>query len=173
MGELLSKSEFAFNKNETLTWNDVRFLKDGSVQILNKIPKNRTPGGETIDLFAYNDSCCPVAALKRLWKDLSHNLSDPVFRFESGKLLTMKLFNEVLRDCLSVRFGQKANCFSGHSFRAGLPSALSSCHSLASEAAIKKWGRWKSDAYEKYTKLNHEAKREVFDLFSKALNREK
>ena len=31
MGELLAKSEFSYSKEETLTWADVRFEKDGSI----------------------------------------------------------------------------------------------------------------------------------------------
>jgi hypothetical protein len=110
-------------------------------------------------------------AIKKL-KELTFLHPDyPVFRFVSGKLLTKKMFNNILHELLEPRYGHRAREISGHSFRAGLPSALSSCHDLASEAAIKKWGRWKSDSYEKYTKLNHAAKREVFSLFAQALNR--
>lgn len=169
MGELLSKAKFGFSHFDTLLWADIRFLKDGSIQIRNRIPKNRSQTGEIIDLFPFEGSCCPVNSLKKLWTELPHEKNMPVFRFKSGKFLTQKIFNSVITDCLKPHFKDKAFDYSGHSFRAGLPSALSSCQSLASEAAIKKWGRWKSNAYEKYTRLNHSAKKEVFDLFSKAL----
>jgi hypothetical protein len=172
-GEILAKEELAFSRAETLVWADVKFLKDGSIQILNKIPKNRTPGGETIDLFEFDDTCCPVTAMKKLRDSIPHTQNSPVFRFASGKLLTQKTFNNIIVECLEPKFGAKAKHFSGHSFRAGLPSALASCQDLASEKAIKKWGRWSSSAFEKYTRLNHQAKRDVFALFSEALAKEK
>ncbi len=166
----MSHSELAFNSYDTLLWYDVKFLGDTSVKIHRKITKNKTPGGDVIDLFEFEGNCCPVASIKHLYDTLPHNLIDPVFRFDSGKLLTQKLFNETLYSCLHPIFGEKASNYSGHSFRAALPSALASCQSLSSEKAIKKWGRWKSNSFEKYTRLNHTAKREVFELFKSALN---
>jgi hypothetical protein len=51
LGEILAKSENYFNVHETLLWKDVKFMKDGSIQIHNKIPKTRTKNGEYISLF--------------------------------------------------------------------------------------------------------------------------
>jgi len=159
LGELLSKKDFEFNSADTLLWGDVKFMADNSIQIKNKISKVRTPGGEKISIFAFPGHCCPVAALKKL-KNLSENSNNsPVFKFSSGKLFTNKNFNVITADCLSPYFGSKAKHYSGYSFRAGLPSALAGCFSLSSEKAIKKWGRWNSNCFEKYTRLNHEAKR--------------
>jgi len=171
MGELLCKSELSFSSSETLVWADVRFLQDGSVQIHNKLSKNRTQGGEVIDLFPFQGSCCPVASLLALKNSLPYEPFKPVFRFRSGKFLTQRSLNQIMRECLVPIIGSEGNNFSGHSFRAGLPSALAACQSLASENAIKKWGRWKSNSFEKYTRLNHKAKKEVFELFKKALER--
>ena len=173
IGELLAKSDFKFNSCENLCWGDVKFLKDGSIQIHNKIPKNRTIAGEKIDLFPFPGSCCPVSAMNRLHKTLPGGSLDPVFKFASGKLFSQRLLNEIIVECLKPHLGNKASDFSGHSFRAALPSALSSCHYLASKEAIKKWGRWKSNAFEKYVRLDHSAKKEVFALFSKALLHDK
>jgi len=169
IGELLAKTEFSYNPTEILVWENVKFLGDNSIQIVNKVSKNRTPGGEKIDLFPFPGSCCPVSALKRLWNDLPHNRSQPVFRFTSGKLFTQKAFNEIIKECLVTRFGPKGLNYSGHSFRAGLPSALSGSSWLNSEMAIKKWGRWNSNSFEKYVRLEHAAKKDLFKLFSEAL----
>ena len=129
MGELLSKAEFGFSHFDTLLWADIRFLKDGSIQIRNRIPKNRSQTGEIIDLFPFEGSSCPVNSLKKLWTELPHEKNMPVFRFKSGKFLTQKTFNSVITDCLKPHFKDKAFDYSGHSFRVGLPSALSSCQS--------------------------------------------
>ena len=135
----------------------MKFLKDESIQIHNKIPKNRTVAGEKIDIFPFLGSCCPVSALKRLHKTLPGGVLDPVFKFASGKLLSQRLLNEFIVERLKPNLGNKASEFSGHSFRASLPSALSSCHYLASKESIKKW---MSDAFEKYVRLDYSAKKE-------------
>jgi hypothetical protein len=169
IGEILSKFEFSFNPIETFIWKNVKFLEDESVLIITNVTKNRTPGGESVSLFKFHGSVCPISALKNLQKASLCENDLPVFRFESGKLLTQKNFNLILTECLTPHFGSKAKDFSGHSFRSGLPSALSSCERFASVAAIKKWGRWNSDSYKKYTKLDHSAKKDIFELFKRAL----
>ena len=171
IGELLSKSENAFNNTDNLLWSDVKILVDGSIRMKNKVPKNRNPSGDFIDIFPFPGPCCPVSALLLLRNNLPIIQKTPVFKFANGKLLTQKNLNSIIVECLSPHFGIRAKNFSGHSFRAGLPSALASCHSLATEDAIKKWGRWKSDSYLKYTKLNHAAKKEIFSIFCQALKK--
>jgi len=169
IGEILAKSEFAYNVIDTLIWNNVKFMDDDSVIITSNVTKNRTPGGESVSLFKFEGSFCPVTALKNLHSVLPHDPNLPVFRFVTGKLLTQRSFNNIIIECLTPHFGKKAKGFSGHSFRSGLPSALSGCEKFASVAAIKKWGRWSSDAYQRYTKLDHLAKKDIFELFKNAL----
>ncbi len=86
-GELLSPSEWGFNKDETLLWSDVAF-SDNSVLIHVKIGKTRASQGEYIDLFPFTGhNCCPVKCLLRL-KSLSEGRSS----------------NPSLREKLSLRF---------------------------------------------------------------------
>ena len=66
-GELLAKNESSFNPYETMLWSDIKFIDLTSVRIHNKIPKNRTAGGEYISLFLFPDhNCCPIQAIARL-----------------------------------------------------------------------------------------------------------
>jgi hypothetical protein len=171
LGELLSKEENRFNPFETLLWRDVTFLKDDSVKIHNKIPKTRTQGGETISLFPFPKyNCCPIEALKKL-KTISKSKDDlPVFSFANGTFLTNKKLNAILKFFLSKRIGAKAGSYTCQSFRGGLPSALASKPKLENDGTIKKWGRWNSDAFERYTRLNHIAKRVIFERFVSALD---
>jgi hypothetical protein len=169
IGEILAKAEFSFNYSETLLWKDIKFFEDNSVQIFSRVTKNRTPGGENISLFEFTGPCCPVSALRILYNNSPKCKDLPVFRFNSGKLLTQKSFNIIIQNSLYPHFGKTAENFSGHSFRAGLPSALSGCQGIDSVAAIKQWGRWNSDAYKRYTKLDHSAKKKVFKMFKSAL----
>jgi len=173
LGELLSKNESKFNPYETLLWKDIQFLEDGSAKIHNKVPKTRTLGGETISLFPFPKyNCCPIAALKAL-KSLSTEGEDyPVFTFSNGSFLTNQKLNAVIRFFLEKRIGKKAANYSCQSFRGGLPSALASKPNIENKGSIKIWGRWKSDAFERYTRLDHIARRAIFERFVSALDEE-
>jgi hypothetical protein len=116
--------------------------------------------------------CCPVAALKLLAKVSSsvNNMGSPVFKFESGKFLTKKTLNRLIVSHLEPFIGHEAYNYSCKSFRAALPSALASCPHSENDKSIKQWGRWNSDAFERYTRLSHEARKKLFSKFAVALN---
>ena len=66
LGEFLTKNEKKFNPSETLLWQDMT-LRDDSLSMLIKIPKNRTKNGEIVDIFScLGHNCCPIAAIKLL-----------------------------------------------------------------------------------------------------------
>jgi hypothetical protein len=73
--------------------------------------------------------------------------------------------NEMIVHFLSPHLKEEAKDYSSKSFRAGLPSALAAYPNLENDIQIKRWGRWKSDAYERYTRLSHKAKKEIFKKF--------
>jgi hypothetical protein len=169
LGEILPKSEFSFNKHETLLWKDVKFLKDGSIQIHNKIPKTRTKNGEVVSLFPFpHFGCCPIAAISKL-KSFSFDPNEPVFKFENGKFLTRAKLNNLILKHLFPHIGNEANFYSSRSFRAALPSALASHPRMSNDTTIKRWGRWNSKAFERYTRLSHRAKEKLFAKFTRAL----
>ena len=67
LGEILPKKR-NFIPAETLLWNDIVF-RDNSITIHIRIPKNRCPSGEFVDIFEFKGhNCCPIAALKSLKK---------------------------------------------------------------------------------------------------------
>jgi hypothetical protein len=94
----------------------------------------------------------------------------PVFTFENGTFLTNQKLNAVIRFFLEKRIGKRAANYSCQSFRGGLPSALASKPSIENDGSIKKWGRWMSDAFERYTRLDHIAKKAIFEKFVNALD---
>jgi hypothetical protein len=170
LSELLSKEENRFNPFETLLWRDIIFLNDGSAKIHNKVPKTRIAGGETISIFKFDKfSCCPIGALLKLKKLSDTNENLPVFTFANGTFLTNDKLNATLRFFLGKRMGKQANGYSCQSFRGALPSALASNPAMGNDPTIKKWGRWHSAAFEKYTRLSHIAKKALFERFTKAL----
>jgi hypothetical protein len=165
LGEILARNEKTFNPMESLMWKDVKFMKDDSIQIHSK--------GEYISLFPFPfHGCCPVAALKKLKSFAISNsdLEKPVFCFASGKLLTKAKLNALIQLHLFPHIGNESRFYSCRSFRAALPSALAANPHLANDVTIKKWGRWSSKAFERYTRLSHSAKRKLFSKFVRALD---
>jgi hypothetical protein len=172
LGELLSKTKNSYNIFETFLWSDIKFVGKNSVQIHNKIPKNRTPNGEYISLFSFPfHGCCPIAALKRL-KEISGiegTEKIPVFMFSNGECLTRDFLNKLIVQQLTPHLHNDAKDYSCKSFRSALPSALASHPKMQNDTTIKRWGRWNSNAYERYTRLSHKAKEKLFAKFTLAL----
>jgi hypothetical protein len=170
-GELLSVAATSFNSSETLLWRDVVVEKD-TVILHVKVPKSKNKNGEFIELFEIpGNPYCPVNALKKL-KSLSKFSSDPnspVFRFDDGSFLSSYALNRTLLSLLEPVLGVSAKLFSGHSFRAGVPSALANCPELASDSDIMYWGRWSSSSYKLYMRLNSNQKRHIYRKLVSAL----
>jgi hypothetical protein len=59
----------------------------------------------------------------------------------------------------------------GHSFRAGIPSALAANPNAVSDMDIKNWGRWTSDSYLVYTRLKLKQKCALYSKILKVLNK--
>jgi hypothetical protein len=164
IGEILSQSSKSFDPLTTLLWGDVKFFAD-SVRIHVRFPKIFAHKGISIDLFPIkNSNLCPVKCLVNLCKfvDLEQSLNNPVFVLDNSDFLTPSLFNKILRTCLSASLGKLGNLYSSHSFRAGIPSSLSSCPEIANNSDIKLWGRWDSDSYSKYTRHKSEKRKKIF-----------
>ena len=87
----------------------------------------------------------------------------------NGCCLTLKNFNETIRNLLCFRLGDSCKNISGHSFRAGIPSALAKKPELASDTQIMGWGRWCSPAYQTYMRLKLDQKKTLFEKIAKAL----
>ena len=128
-----------------------------------------------IDIFPFpGHSCCPVKAL------LSHlqaqkklgwgRIQDPVFTYPSGKFLTPSGLNAIFKSLLGDICDFERNYISCHSLRAGIPSALFCFPDLLSSDDVKGWGRWSSEAYQRYTRLKIDQKREIFMKISSALS---
>jgi len=175
MGEILSKSESSFNSSENLLWEDVT-MSENHILFHIKIAKTRCKKGEYIDIFPFPFmNCCPVAAMKCMKSSLAGSSCDPkepVFKFKSGKLLTVENFSTTIKSLLFPHIGEKANWFAAHSFRAGIPSTLAADPEAASEEEIKKWGRWSSASYQSYTRLKLDQKRSIYDKITKVLSQE-
>jgi len=175
MGELLAPGESFFDPTATLIWDDIVFREEDDSFIIHlRLPKTHIKEGEFVDIFKFpHFGCCPVAALKklkRLEKESGFgNPFDPVFVLPSGKFLTKAIFNSALKSLLGDICDYKVNSILCHSFRAGIPSQLARFPELMSSDDVKGWGRWTSDAYDKYTRLKIDQKKGIYDKIMKVL----
>jgi hypothetical protein len=174
MGELLAPAEVGLDPTATLTWKCVQFRDDGSVLIHIRLPKISTKEGDFLDLFPFPDPpYCPVAALTKMYwqqREAGHGRPEQaVFTFGSGKQLTREGLNSALKTLLGPLFNFSEGSISCHSFRAALPSALAARPTDISAEDVKNWGRWRSDAYEGYTRLKQQQKQTLYGKIVKAL----
>lgn len=174
LGELLASKENWHDPTADLTWSDVSFKEQGSVLIRLKNPKSGDIGSEFLDLFPFPGfNCCPVLGLKALLMlqktaglGLPHQ---PVFRYGTGINLTTSGLNKVLSELLKDICIPGKDSITCHSFRAGIPTALSLVPELTSDADIKGWGRWNSECYSRYTRLRHDQKSAIFQKITSAI----
>ncbi len=99
----------------------------------------------------------------------SQGISDPekpFFRFSSGRNITTKKINKMLRKIFPHATNQK---ISGHSFRSGLVSSAANFPDIVNDPHIKGWGRWKSDTFLRYELLDCEQKRWIFNKLTQKL----
>jgi len=174
LGEILAPSESAHSALSDLTWNDIKASSSESILIRLKQPKSGEKE-EYIDLFPFpTHDCCPVAALKNLKKKQIlagiYDESAPVFRFGTGKNLTMNIFNKTLSELLTDICQPGISKITCHSFRAGIPSTIAMFPELAAMDLIKGWGRWSSDCFQRYTRLKLPQKMNIFQHISNALH---
>jgi hypothetical protein len=169
ISEILSKNEYCYDPLTTLVWGDIIQVGE-ALRIHVKFPKVFSAKGIFIDLFPIDDvTICPVHCLKNLRLNVK-NQDEPVFKFGTGKLLTPTQFNKSLKDLLSIVLTPKENQLTLHSFRAAIPTALAENPDLASKQELQMWGRWDSNAYLKYTRLQYEQRKIPFHSICKMFN---
>jgi hypothetical protein len=97
-------------------------------------------------------------------------MHEPVFAFSDKEFLSKRHFNNLVAELLGKHI---PDCrILGHSFRAGIPSALSAVPDLVTPEEIQAWGRWASDSYKAYTRLSHLGRQQIFEKYRNCCNRE-
>jgi hypothetical protein len=169
LGELLCSSRSCFTK-DNLVWSDITFNGNDSVTVHVRHPKTNKKGGEKIEVFSFKGhNCCPVKALKKLAEAKVHDYL-PVFAFTDRDFLDKKFFTDTVLSLLDKHIpGHSARC---HSFRAGIPSALSARPDLVSTDEIQQWGRWSSNSYKAYALHAHLARKDIFRKYEEAIGDE-
>jgi hypothetical protein len=172
-GELVCPTENSFDSHTSLLWKHVTLYDDYATIY---IPYTKTKGfkGHTLEIFPFTiDSCCPLSALKIMEK-MSKNSGIwdenlPVFTFQSGKFVTIGKLNDTLNIMLSDITEGKTVKYTCHSFRAGIPSLISSYPDKNYIADILEWGEWNSPTWKLYAKSSHNRKKFLFDKVSSVI----
>ena len=115
----------------------------------------------------------PFQSFSTFWKirtEKGFPLTSPLFMRAGGDILTASHFNRCLQSLLShytVELDLSSNSWTGHSFRAGLPTLLQSLG--FSDEQIKVWGRWASTVFQTYAKdmdKRMQVQRGILDVMS-------
>ena len=174
-GEILAKNAHSFDKNSDLLWSDIQFDPDGGASITVRAPKARRYRPQKIRFLPIrNGHFCPTNCLQTLkTAQQAQGIfaeSQPVFRFGSGKALTVKKFSSTISRLL--RHSQfKTGRYSARSLRAGLPTDMEADPENFTDAHIKNWGRWRSRAYESYMRADQIQKDWLFKHIISALTK--
>lgn len=159
-GELLCKKETEFDPKKDLLNRDMKLVRiriDNkeveSIQVKLKTQKSKkAKADQIVDIYESGGDICPVRAHKK-WTATHQKRSDslPVFSWESGKPLTVKHFNKILKSLVEEHLTPINGTISSHSFRSGLASTLAALG--FEEHDLMEAGRWSSQAYQRYLKL--------------------
>jgi hypothetical protein len=175
MGELFSPDESSFDPNSTLLWDQVLFRKEGRITLHIGLIKIASKEGDFLDLYPFTEkNCCLVLALQRLFL-MQHEAGIlktalPVFRFPSGRALTLRSLKGILKTMLGDIYKSGADSISCHSLRSAIPTALNEAPHIASAADTNEWDRWKLDSHKAYTKQHSKHKKFLFEKITRALS---
>ena len=131
-------------------YSDLTVSKD-QVRVRLRHSKNGLPGQSQIITLKQSNSqeICPVRHILQFLEQRGSQ-AGPFLSYPSGTAITRQWFSQQLNS--SLRFIRlDPNRFKGHSFRIGAASeaAAAGC----SDAQIRHMGRWRSDAFKRYIRL--------------------
>lgn len=149
MGELIAKTS---NHSCIIQRKICSFNGNSSVELIlrhSKTMHNTHP--ITISLSKVSPpQVCPVTTLQ-LYLSAHKHRNGPLFQFHSGSPVSYQFVSTNLQN--TVKFiGLNSQWYKGHSFRIG--AATEAAKRGLSQIEIQKLGRWKSDAVQKYIRIN-------------------
>ncbi len=137
------------------TISDLVVLDDETISYTIKQSKtDQTKKGHFIYIFKLQSPLSPyqtLLAFLHLRKSQSKLPSDPLFTDDSNRPATRFWFQKHLKAVLHLS-GTPAGNFSSHSFRIG--AATTAAHKGLSQQQIQELGRWSSEAFKSYIRLN-------------------
>jgi hypothetical protein len=139
-GELLSKKKNTSDATSTLLTKDLVYDEHTQpIKVFLESPKSGNPQGENAYLFTFPDEAvCPISSILkyRQWQQQRGLLKDdlPFFRFRSGRSITSKRFNTILKQIFPPATGRY---IIGHSFRPSLISSAANLPSIVNDPHIQ------------------------------------
>lgn len=151
-GELVPKHRGADGENLLRRCN-VLWVSDTKVTIhLDQSKTDTFREGVDIHLFKDGSESCPYSALRHHWENAPDKSSTaPVFQNEDGSALTYTQLSAAIKN-LAAAAGLDPSSISGHSMRVGGATSLAMLGVPAH--IIKEFGRWRSLAYQIYTRMS-------------------
>ena len=124
----------------------------GLVRIHLKSPKERRVGnGVKLEIFENGTFCCPFKAWNKWVKKVTLKQGKPVF-LEGQKCFTGQEFNRILTELTGPITKGTDGLIKPHSFRSGVASEMGKRG--FSDSEIQAQGRWSSQAFKAYMKLD-------------------
>ena len=117
--------------------------------------------GTIRNTFVTKDEICPVRALAEIQRIAPQRFqgehsNDPLFLKNSGEAVRREEIQHLL-ELSAMAFGVNADRMGSHSLRIGGATAL--YHTVQDLEIVKRFGRWKSDAFHGYLWESHEPQR--------------
>jgi hypothetical protein len=179
MSELLTQERHKFDPASALLPSDLQ-VKDDCLTVWIRSPKVYNEGGDIVEVWRVeeNPNLDPVTAVACFLKHRSGTLGAaddrPVFSHQDGSLYSKAELNSDIKSLLSKypdlsEPGRET--WSGHSFRSGLSTLLTSLG--FPEDQIKAWGRWRSAAYLVYCQdktMRRKTRADLTKVFGKMLS---
>ena len=172
-GEMAMETETEFDPNNNLLWEDVRMEADGqSVTLTLKAPKE-VKGMKVVqvELTQVGGDLCPLEAWRKFRgvNKLGESPGMPVFRWESGRNLTLSRMNGLMKGFLEGVVDYQQGNLGIHCFRNAIPTLMKQLG--YNDEAIKAQGRWSSEAFQRYTKMSRAVRREEQRKLAGAIHR--
>ena len=155
--EYIAPSIKTYDKAVTLSRKDI-VMRKNTIQVTIKASKTDPfCVGMTIFIAATGYPVCPFQALEKyLYYCKCHK--GPLFKFSNGNYLTRQALASIVKKGLAS-YGISPSAYSTHSFHIGAASTAAAAG--IPDSLIKSLGRWRSDCYQRYLRIDHKRLRKV------------
>ncbi|CAC5420125.1 unnamed protein product [Mytilus coruscus] len=149
VGELIAYQKHASTQSHALDYKDIK-INLSSIEIrLRSSKTDQCCTGTTIVIDDRPGDVCAVFALRNYLK-IRPNVAGQLFCHFDGTPITRYQFSGVLKKSLNV-LGLSQGKYTSHSFRIG--AATSAAMNGLSDSEIQTMGRWKSDSFRSYIRI--------------------
>ena len=158
LGELFG---VAGTSDTTIKCSQVIITSPEEIQVYlprSKTDKNRE--GASVSLYLTGGTSCPVTAVTQYMNNMIYNFpgNEPFFLKKDRTPATRSWVIDKLRSQLQA-VGLDPSKYTGHSFRSGGATSL---HGASVDGdTIKQMGRWRSQAYQQYIKVDNQVKKKA------------